>query len=65
MAAVAGIFADNDQEYYPPEYKIVDLPIIEMPVMQVLKNYPCKIYRQSENGEWKRRCYGRIKFVQN
>ena len=35
----------DEQEYYPPEYKIVDLPIINIPVFQPLQVYNAKIYR--------------------
>ena len=64
MAAPAGIFNPDDDIYYPLEYKIVDLPVVEMPVMHTLKTYQCKIYRRCENGEWKRKCFGKAKFVE-
>ena len=36
----------NDDYHVPLEYKIVDLPIIQMPLMNTLKTYPCKIYKK-------------------
>jgi hypothetical protein len=43
-----------------------------MPKMDTLRTFPCKIYRKVEDNvggtgeicyEWKRKCYGRIKFI--
>ena len=57
---------ENDVEYYPPEYKIVDLPIIDIPVIVPLANFNAKVYRFSDtDGEWKRMCYGKIKIFQD
>lgn len=53
------------EEFYPPEYKIVELPLIQMPPMDTLQAYACKIYRRVSNGEWKRKCFGRVKFIKN
>lgn len=36
----------NDDYHVPLEYKIVDLPIIHIPLMNTLKTYPCKIYKK-------------------
>jgi hypothetical protein len=63
-----------DPEYFIPlEYKIVDLPITPLQVIHTLKTFPCKIYRRvclnagepgAPSHEWKRKCHGRIKFVE-
>lgn len=68
-----GLVADDDY-HVPVEYKIVDLPVIQVPQMQTLKNYDCKIYRKlidpqanpaEASYEWKRKCHGRIKFIKS
>ena len=54
------LFPEND-EFYSPDYKIVDLPIIDVPVLEPISTFNAKIYRFVDE-EWKRICHGKIKF---